>query len=60
MFFRCHGKKRQKLGEFFKQFDRLIDTIDSVCTDGSMAIGQRRLFLERSSLHFMSDVSRAG
>jgi hypothetical protein len=37
------AKKQRKLGEFFKQFDRLIDTIDSVCTGGSMAIGQRRL-----------------
>jgi hypothetical protein len=42
VFFRCLGKKRQNLGEFFEQFDRLIDTIDSVCTNGSMAIGQRR------------------
>jgi hypothetical protein len=31
-------KKQRKFGEFFKQFDRLNDTIDSVCTDGSMAI----------------------
>jgi hypothetical protein len=37
------AKKQQKLGKFFKQFDQLIDTIDSVCTDGSIAIGQRRL-----------------
>jgi hypothetical protein len=44
-FFHRYGKKQKKLGEFFKNFsfDRLINTIDSVCTDGSMAIGQRRL-----------------
>jgi hypothetical protein len=52
-FFRRHGKKRQKaaknskkrqiLGKFFERFDRLIDTIDSVCIAGSMAISQRRL-----------------
>ncbi len=44
MFFHRHGKKRWKLGEFFLQFDRLIETIDSVCTDGSMAIGQEKVF----------------
>ncbi len=26
-----------------EQFDRLIETIDSVCTNGSMPISQRRL-----------------
>jgi hypothetical protein len=39
------AKKQRKVGDCFKQFNRLIDTIDSVCTDGSMTIGQRRLLL---------------
>jgi hypothetical protein len=30
VFFRRYGKKRRKLGEFLLQFDRLIETINSV------------------------------
>jgi hypothetical protein len=42
-FFVAMGKNAENYANFFLQFDRLIETIDSVCTDGSMAIGQRSL-----------------
>jgi hypothetical protein len=42
-FFVVKAKKQRNKENFLKPFYRSNNTIDSVCTDGSMAISQRRL-----------------